>query len=180
MSGGCSASILDQKLILSCGSYLAPTAENGLPGEITSVENTPFDLRDASDSGKLLGEAVPLVNAGGPPGFDHCFLIDGYDNNYEQRQSGGKPPLHDVATLTHEHSGRQLQLRTSMPSVQVYTANWLGARGDDNTNKFVQHNAIALNTQFYPDSPNQSSFPSTILRPEETFSHTTVYSFRTV
>jgi aldose 1-epimerase len=180
LSGGCSRSILDEKLILTCGRILATDNDSGITGAIESVENTPFDLRDTSSNGKSLGEVVPLINGHGRQGLDHTYLIDSYVNSYEQRQMGGKHPVHHAATLTDEQSGRQLLCSTSMPSVQVYTANWLPGKGDDVANIHVQHNAVCLETQFYPDSPNHPKFPSTILRPGETFEHQAIYSFRTI
>lgn len=179
LSGGCRRSILDQKLNLSCSCYLPATADLLPTGEIVAVEDSPFDLRDSTCNGKMLCDVVPLIDGGGKSGLDHCFLVD----NYKKREKGEKVALLHVATLTDEISGRQLQCCTSMPAVQVYTSNWLPPKSNEDapgTNPHVQHNAVCIETQYYPDSPNQPSFPSTILRPGEIYEHRTTFCFRTI
>jgi aldose 1-epimerase len=182
LSGNCRRNILDHKLQLSCSRYLPPTSELLPTGEILSVQNSNFDFLSSVCNGKVLGDAVPLIDGGGRPGLDHCFVVDGYADAGGGR-AGAEHTLHHVATLTDEVSGRQVVCHSSMPAVQVYTANWLPSEGDaegQGQHPHVQHNAVCLETQHFPDSPNQPSFPSTVLRPGEKYRHRSVFSFQTV
>lgn len=184
LSGNCRRKILDHKLHLSCSRYLPATSELLPTGEILSVQNSNFDFLSNVHNGKVLGDAVPLIDGGGRPGLDHCFVVDGYiDGDAGGEKGCAEPALQHVATLTDELSGRQVVCQSSMPAVQVYTANWLPSEGDaegQGQHPHVQHNAICLETQYFPDSPNQPSFPSTVLRPGEKFRHRSVFTFNTV
>ena len=176
LSGNCSRKILDHKLHLSCSHYLPVTDELIPTGEIRSVKNTPFDFLCDASNGTVLGDVLGQIDGGGQPGLDHCLVVDGF---VEAAQEADRTlRLRHVATLTDETSGRQLICRATLPAVQVYTANWLPA--DATQEPHVQHNAICLETQHYPDSPNQPTFPSTVLRPGEEYSHKVVFSFRSI
>lgn len=167
---------MDHKLHLSCSHYLPATDELLPTGEIRSVVDTLFDFLSSTSNGKRLGDVVPLIDGGGQPGLDHCFTVDGYTET--QRADG---ILRHVATATDEESGRQLICRATLPGVQVYTGNWLSPDTQEvSVHPHVQHNAICLETQHYPDSPNQPLFPSTILRPGQQYKHKAVFAFRTV
>ncbi len=115
-------------------------------GEIATVEGTPLDFREP----KLIGDQI-----GGTPGrqYDHCVVV---------RRDG--PGLAPVAKVTDPDSGRSLDVSSTEPGLQIYTA---------------QGGTICLETQHYPDSPNHPEFPTTILRPGETFSSTTIFRFYT-
>lgn len=144
------------------------------------MQNSNFDFLSSEGNGRVLGDAVPLIDGGGQPGLDHCFVVDCYADGGGGR-GGKEPTMQHVATLTDEVSGRQVVCHSSMPAVQVYTANWLPSEGEANSqHPHVQHNAICLETQHFPDSPNQPSFPSTVLRPGEQYRHKSVFSFRTI
>ena len=169
---------MDHKLQLSCSHYL-PSNTDLLPtGEIRSVLNTDFDFLSAASNGTRLGDVIHKIDGGGKPGLDHNFLVDGFTmDQWAVRQ---------VAILTDEESGRQMQCSSSMPGVQIYTGNWLpekeGKEGGDSKgfNPHFQHNAVCVETQFYPDSPNQPSFQSTVLGPGETYQHKTIFTFTTI
>lgn len=160
--------------------YYLPVDETQIPtGEIKSVENTMFDLtKFSSDNsstnvnayGTSLGSVVREIDGSGRSGYDHCFVVNNSIGNENKNQ------LNHVATLTDELSGRQLILHSSQPGVQVYTANWLSE--DESEHPFTQHNAICLETQHFPDSVNQNSFPNVILSPGEEYNHSSVFSFR--
>lgn len=132
-------------------------------GELRPVEGTPFDFRN----GKLVGdglrsddEQIRLAR-----GFDHNFVLDG---------SG----LKRAAVLTHEPSGRTLTVYTTKPGIQFYAGNFLdGSRYGPSGRAYRQSDGLALETQFFPDSPNQPAFPSPVLRPGETYRHQTVLAF---
>lgn len=169
---------MDHKLQLSCSHYL-PSNSDLLPtGEIRSVSNTDFDFLNGASNGTRLGDVIYKIDGGGKPGLDHNFVVDGFTRD--------QWAVRQVATLTDEESGRQIQCSSSMPGIQIYTGNWLPEKkkgegkeeGDSKApNPHFQHNAVCLETQFYPDSPNQPSFPSTVLRPGETYQHKTIFSF---
>lgn len=172
MSGNCRRKILDHKLQLCCHHYL-PSNDSLVPtGELLSVKDTHYDFLSSSNNGQIVGEVIPLIDGGGKPGLDHCFAVDGFNDSVLD------PVLLSVATLTDEISGRQVICSSSMPGVQVYTGNWLSDNPSDEPH--TQHNAICLETQHYPDSPNQAHFPSTVLRPGKEYRHKTVFTFKTI
>jgi aldose 1-epimerase len=187
--------VFQQKLRLSCSRYL-PVDETQIPtGELKAVENTVFDFishaGSADGNGRYLGEAIPHIDGGGRLGIDHCFVVSEEAPAQAQAEIAGlacqawvptsfsaAPSLRHVATLTDEASGRQLVLHASQPGVQVYTANWLSLDAKDAPH--TQHNAVCLETQDFPDAPNQPQFPDTILRPGKEYRHRAVFSFKTI
>ena len=114
-------------------------------------------------SEELLGKAGG--EGGGKNGLDHCFVRSDKPE-VAARHVGGHPAF--IATLGHPKSGRQMHVDTTEPGVQVYTGNWLEP---------VQWAGVCLETQHYPDSPNRPEFPSTVLKPGQVYSHTTVHKF---
>ena len=96
----------------------------------------------------------------------------GYDHNYVLNREG-EPSivLHDPA------SGRVLEVSTTQPGVQLYTGNFLGGSEGGGGRTYTRHAGICLETQHFPDSPNQPGFPSTVLKPGETYNHSTVFRF---
>ena len=189
--------MFQQKLRLSCSRYL-PVDKTQIPtGELNAVENTFFDFTShagsADRNGRFLGEVIPHVDGGGRPGIDHCFVVSEEPapapapapetagvacQAWVPTSFSSAPSLRHVATLTDEASGRQLVLHASQPGVQVYTANWLSLDAEDAPH--TQHNAICLETQDFPDAPNQPQFPDTILRPGKEYRHRAVFSFKTI
>lgn len=135
-----------------------------------------FDFVSENLPKRLSQEMLMTVDGGGQPGLDHCFVVDGYEINSSGSE---KKTLLDVGTLLEPESGRAMVIRSTQPGVQVYTANWLpklqsetdkGAEliDEEEAEKrklFQQHNAICLETQHFPDSPNHPEFPSTVIRP---------------
>ena len=141
-----------------------PTDERQVPtGEIATVEGTPFDFRTAVPIGSRVYSPHPQMLLA--RGLDHNFVLDG---------SG----LREAAVLADPRSGRVMRVRTSEPGVQVYTGNNLngGQLGADGRT-LRQSDGIAFETQHYPDSPNKPNFPSTVLRPGDTFHSITEYVF---
>ena len=141
------------------------TDEKGIPtGKMVAVEGTPFDFRRPA----AIGSRIDLSHAqmAGRRGFNHSWVLN----------NGGKLSL--AATVLDPVSGRRLEVLTTEPSLHAYTGNWfsgqvLGAQGK----LYRPHDGLALETQHYPDAPNRPDFPSTELRPGETFRSTTVYRF---
>ena len=180
LSGNCIESIQSHRLHIPSSFYL-PVDENQIPtGEIKSVEGSPFDFRQ--NGGKLLSEAIPCIDGGGRPGLDHTFVIEGEENstqlNFNRLDKISKTyALKHVLTLKSEISGIELSLSASQPGVQIYTANWLPP-SENSIHR--QHNAICFETQHFPDSVNQPSFPSCILRPGEVYDYVAKYSFSNI
>ncbi len=157
-SGG--SSVEDTELQLFCDHYL-PVDDSVIPtGQLAPVADTVMDFRDAHPIGQHLHD-VP----GG--GYDHCYVI-----------RGTRGTLRRAAVASDPVSGRVLEVETTETGVQLYTGNFLS--GDDSTGGFSRHQAFCLETQTFPDAPNQPAFaPLGILRPGETYRQTTVHRFRT-
>jgi len=146
-------SILDHKLFVNSKNVLEIDEFQIPTGNILTTSNTIFDF----GSLKTLEESVPLIEGG----LDHCYLIDNEENTTSPS-----------AILVHEESGRTLSIYQTQPGLQVYTGNSLDSTmvGHNNT---VYHKqwAICLEPQFFPDSPNQPKFPSTLLKPSNLYNH---------
>ena len=127
-------------------------------GELRPVQGTPFDFTTPHAIGARIGEV--------PGGYDHNWVLDG-DETFRL-----------VATAYEPTSGRTLEVRTDQPGVQCYTGNFLdGTLTGKNGVTYGKHAGFCLETQHFPDAPNQPSFPSTVLRPGELFSSATEYRF---
>ena len=160
MAGG---DVLDHELQLFCDAF-TPTDERSIPtGEIRPVEGTPFDFRTAKKIGRDIGmDDVQLVQC---RGYDHNFCINGPE---------GK--LRPVAKVTDEKSGRKLEVFSDAAGVQLYTGNFLdGSEIGKGGIPLQKHAGFCLETQSYPDTPNQPAFPSCTLKPGETFVSCTIF-----
>jgi aldose 1-epimerase len=145
-------SIRNHILRLFASRYL-PMDDTDIPtGEIRDVHGTPLDFT----SPKRIAKDLDKV----PGGYDHCFVIDPSDE-----------ALAPAALLKDPHSGRVMEVFTTKPGIQFYSGNFLDGG-------FEKHGALCLETQFFPDSPNQQAFPSSILNSGETYRHTTLHRFR--
>jgi len=141
--------VLDHELWLAADRY-TPADEELIPtGQIAEVKGTPLDFTKPARIGARIEQLKPK-----PGGYDHNFVIN----------NGGKS-LVLAARVAEPKSGRVMEVRTTEPGVQLYTGNHL------------KHGALCLETQHFPDSVNQPKFPSTILRPGQTFSSATVFAF---
>ncbi len=143
------------------GSDLIPT------GELRSVAGTPLDFRQPTAIGARIDADHEQIRYG--QGYDHTFVL----NN-----PGREPGL--AARVREPRSGRVLEVLTTKPGVQLYTGNFLDGSNVGKSGKvYGRRYGFCLETQYFPDSPNQPSFPSPVLRPGETYRHTTVYRFST-
>ena len=142
------------------------TDRHSIPtGTLLDVAGTPFDFRATRLVGERIREAHPQIVLG--LGYDCCFVLRGAG-------------LRRVATVRDSGSGRTMMVRTDQPAVQVYTANKLtGALVGPGGRTYRSGDGICLETQHFPDSPNHSAFPSTVLRPGEVFRSVTEYAFGT-
>jgi aldose 1-epimerase len=156
--------VLQHELMLAADHYTSVHADLIPTGEIKPVKGTPLDFTSPTPI-----EARFAQLRGAPVGYDHNFVLN----------SGGESPA--LAARVYEPgSGRVIEARTTQPGIQLYTANFLdgslkGKRGV----AYQRYSAFCLETQHFPDSVNQPQFPSTILRPGETYRQTTVYKFST-
>ena len=157
LSGNFKSSICDHKLQINADAML-PVDENAIPtGEIRAVKNTAFDFRTMKAIGDDIEANDEQLKLG--LGFDHSLVLN--DQNEGVRL---------ISTAFHEDSGRVLEVYSDEPGVQLYTGNYLHGSYDKRT-------GFCLETQHYPDSPNQPKFPSVILNPEEIYTSKTVYKF---
>jgi aldose 1-epimerase len=147
-------------------SRFTPVNETLIPtGELAPVAGTPLDFTKATPVGERInGDHVQLVRG---IGYDHNFVLD--------REGDG---LALAAEVYEPGSGRVMQVWTTEPAIQFYSGNFLDGTLSGKGGKVYEHRfGFCLETQHYPDSPNQPVFPSTVLRPGETYRQTTEYRF---
>lgn len=161
-----SGNILNHELRLNASEYL-PTDESLVPlGESEPVAGTPMDFVEAKPIGRDLKKDFPALNYG--KGYDNCFVIDGYEPGQIQ----------NAAELFSPESGIFLEVLTTQPGVQVYTGNWLeGSPLGKKGVVYKDYDAVAIECQHFPDSPNKPDYPSTVLRENQIFQEAIIFSF---
>ncbi len=162
LSGHPDSTILGHELKINAAQY-TPVDDELIPtGEIKDVAGTPFNFTDFNEIGARIDQ-----------------VEGGYDHNWVLNRSSDDSLFH-AATLYDDISGRELKVMTTEPGLQFYSGNFLDGsmQGPDGA-PFVQHAALCLETQHFPNSPNEPDFPSTILRPTEIYQTTTIYKFST-
>ena len=168
LAGEARGSINDHLLMINA-SHFTPVDEGLIPlGEIQSVEDSPFDFRRAKTIGRDLNQQGSDIQLGRGGGYDHNFVLD--------KESQGSMSL--AARVVDPKSGRQMDIFTEEPGIQFYGGNFMdGSDVGKYGTKFEYRASFALETQHYPDSPNQPKFPSTILNPGETYQTKSIYKF---
>jgi len=159
-----SGTILDHELMINADRYTV-TDDTLIPtGEIAPVAGTPLDFRKPTPIGARFDQIQKK-----PKGYDDNFVLN----------SGGKA-LALAARVYEPKTGRVMEVLTTQPGVQLYTGNFLdGKLTGPNGQVYAQHTGFCLETQHFPDSVNHPNFPSTILRPGQSFKSTTIFKFET-
>jgi len=164
LAGPASGPILGHELMVAADTYTVAGPDLIPTGEIAPVAGTPLDFREPTPIGLRIDRL-----AGEPKG---------YDVNYIVRGDGKSPRL--AARVRDPGSGRAMEVSTTEPGVQLYTANFLDGKLKGKAGvTYNRHQAFCLETQHYPDSIHRPEFPSTVLRAGETYSQTTIYKFST-
>jgi len=162
LSAGTDSTILDHELMLRATRF-TPVNDLLIPtGSIDTVKGNAMDFTAAKKIGKDIAQVAG--------GYDHNWVFQKPENRFDL-----------VASLYHPPSGRYMEVRTTEPGIQFYSGNFLDGvlKNTRGGAKYVKHAGLCLETQHFPDSPNQPSFPNTILKPGETYQQITVYKFST-
>lgn len=165
LNGQDGSTVLEHTLQLCADTFTEGNAETIPTGNILPVDGTPMDFRKA----KKLGAELHTD-------YEQTKLCKGYDHNFILDCDGS---VKEIAVLQSAQTGIRMVCATNQPGVQIYSGNFLdGVRGKNGV-AYPDHGGVCLETQHYPCSPNFPQFPTTVLKPGETYDYTTVYQFLT-
>lgn len=165
LSGDFSKKILDHEITINADAII-PVDKTLIPtGKLEDVTGTPFDFRQAKLIGKDIEVSHDQLKKG--LGYDHCWVLNNQDSG-----------MRLAASAYHQESGRLLEVFTTEPGVQLYTGNFLdGTLPAKNGKMYENRTGFCLETQHYPDAPNQSNFPTVVLNPDEKYTSKTTFKF---
>ena len=168
LAGAGNGDILGHEMMIHADRF-TPVNKNMIPtGEIKNVKDTPLDFTRPFSIGERINDDFEQLRLG--RGYDHNYIINKKDD-----------ALAFAARVVEPATGRVLEVYTTEPGVQLYTGNFLDGHHIGKGGKAYQQRAgFCLETQHFPDSPNHSDFPSTILRPGQEFNSTTIFKFATI
>jgi aldose 1-epimerase len=166
LTGDPERTILDQMLQINADGFTPVNATLIPTGEMRAVAGTPFDFRTPHSIGSRINAKDEQLRLGG--GYDHNWILN----------SNGTGSVRPAAVLADPTSGRSIEISTTQPGLQFYSGNFLDGKSAGAGTVFKYRTGLCLETQHFPDSPNQPSFPSAIVRPGQTYSERTVFAFR--
>lgn len=166
LSGDFNQSILNHKVKINANQFL-PVNKSLIPtGNKLNVSMTPFDFRNYKEIKKDINADDLQLNYGN--GYDHCWVLNDYKNGYRL-----------VASAFHEESGRLMEVYSDQPGLQFYTGNFLDGSLPQKEEGFYNfRSGFCMETQHFPNSPNQTDFPSVTLNPNEKYNSKTTYKFK--
>lgn len=165
LAGHDSGDILGHELALAASRFTPVDAGLIPTGELRDVAGSPMDFRESTTIGSRIEAADGQLQFGG--GYDHNFVLDEYDGS-----------LRLAARVYEPTSGRVMEVYTTEPGIQFYSGNFLdGSNVGKGGTPYEYRSGFCLETQHFPDSPNQPHFPSTVLRPGERYESRTIYKF---
>ena len=167
LSANLGRDILGHQITIDADSFL-PVDTTLIPtGELRDVERTPFDFRESKRVGDDINELDRQLTFGN--GYDHCWVLNNQDEG-----------IRFVASAYDPLSGRLLEVFSDQPGIQFYSGNFLdGTLKSKDGGSYVFRSGFCLETQHYPNSPNQKSFPTVILNPGEKYDTETIFRFST-
>jgi aldose 1-epimerase len=170
LAGAGAPTILDHDLQIAA-SRTTPTDSTLIPlGSLASVEGTALDFRES----QRIGARIASLDAAPEQGYDHNYVLDGESSPFPP--VAGRPMVL-ACRLRHRDSGRTLEVFTTEPGLQFYSGNFLHGQVGKAGEHYERRSALCLEPQHFPDSVNQPSCPSTILRPGEPWQNSAIYRF---
>lgn len=160
LSGDPTRTILDHELLIHSDRYLVCTAGLIPTGEIAPTTGTPLDFATLQPIGPRIGADFPALR--NSAGYDQCYVLS------------ATPGVRPAALVRHAGTGRILEVLTDQPGMHFYSGNFLDGSPGRGGLPVLPHGGLCLETECFPDSPNQPAFPTCILRPGETYHHTLV------
>jgi len=175
LAGEGNGGILSHELKLYASSFVESDSSLIPTGRLLPVAGTPFDFTSAKPIGRDYAAVCGGDTAGIGKGYDHCFVLDGYRDSKEN--PAREPALRPCAEVREPASGRSFRLSASQPGVQFYSGNFLDNVKGKAGSVYGKNAGFCLETQHFPDSPNQSSFPSVVFGPGRPYHEQAVFAF---